>query len=245
MHDRRSCRGFCTRPRWCFLAAQQALAQVAGHAAALHCVDADCAALWPAAVQIFKSIGPVRELIVLRDKVTQESKGSAFVWYATGEDADKVRVSVAAACMHGQSWTPGVMVVTGSGCGGSDQMWCWPVLQHASLHGHHRPRTAPDCTGRVCCCRRPRQRSTCSWCCRARLAPAAGPWWCDVQHPLGRPRSWRACQAALSVLLATRKPRCSSTPTQSPCRKVLCWQATPAGMRQSQPHLHRAATGTV
>jgi RNA recognition motif-containing protein len=41
-------------------------------------------------LQIFQSIGTVKELVVLRDRETQESKGSAFVWYATGEDADKV-----------------------------------------------------------------------------------------------------------------------------------------------------------
>lgn len=41
-------------------------------------------------MQVFESIGPVRELVVLRDRHTQESKGSAFVWYATGADADKV-----------------------------------------------------------------------------------------------------------------------------------------------------------
>jgi hypothetical protein len=42
-------------------------------------------------LQIFTSVGPVQELVVLRDRATQESKGSAFVWYRTGADADKVR----------------------------------------------------------------------------------------------------------------------------------------------------------
>lgn len=51
-------------------------------------------------VQIFESIGPVRELVVLRDRATQESKGSAFVWYATGADADKVRLGPLASCVH-------------------------------------------------------------------------------------------------------------------------------------------------
>jgi hypothetical protein len=49
-------------------------------------------ATWLLLLQIFDSIGPVRELVVLRDRATQESKGSAFVWYATGSDADKVRL---------------------------------------------------------------------------------------------------------------------------------------------------------
>lgn len=50
-----------------------------------------CCKYLPPALQIFESIGPVKELVVLRDRATQESKGSAFVWYATGADADKVR----------------------------------------------------------------------------------------------------------------------------------------------------------
>jgi hypothetical protein len=53
----------------------------------------DCAEgsrLFVLPLQIFESIGTVRELVVLRDRETQESKCSAFVWYATGEDADKV-----------------------------------------------------------------------------------------------------------------------------------------------------------
>jgi hypothetical protein len=41
----------------------------------------------------------VRELVVLRDRMTQESKGSAFVWYASGADADKVRGHGIAACL--------------------------------------------------------------------------------------------------------------------------------------------------
>lgn len=43
--------------------------------------------LWP---QIFQQVGPVVELVVVRDKFTHESKGSAFVWYATRHDADNV-----------------------------------------------------------------------------------------------------------------------------------------------------------
>jgi RNA recognition motif-containing protein len=39
---------------------------------------------------VFESVGPVVELVVVRDKFTHESKGSAFVWYTTKADADKV-----------------------------------------------------------------------------------------------------------------------------------------------------------
>jgi hypothetical protein len=53
------------------------------------CCSCRCCCWWCA--QIFETIGPVRELVVLRDRMTQESKGSAFVWYASGADADKVR----------------------------------------------------------------------------------------------------------------------------------------------------------
>eukprot|EP00775_Hariotina_reticulata_P001643 gene1644-1985_t len=38
---------------------------------------------------VFESVGPVVELVVVRDKFTHESKGSAFVWYTTKADADK------------------------------------------------------------------------------------------------------------------------------------------------------------
>jgi hypothetical protein len=34
----------------------------------------------------------VKELVVLRDKQTHKSKGSAFVWYSTAAQADRVRV---------------------------------------------------------------------------------------------------------------------------------------------------------
>jgi len=40
--------------------------------------------------QVFESIGPVVELVVVRDKFTHESKGSAFVWYTNKADADQV-----------------------------------------------------------------------------------------------------------------------------------------------------------
>lgn len=43
--------------------------------------------------QVFESIGPVVELVVVRDKFTHESKGSAFVWYRTKADTDQVRTS--------------------------------------------------------------------------------------------------------------------------------------------------------
>jgi hypothetical protein len=43
-----------------------------------------------AAAQVFETIGPVVELVVVRDKFTHESKGSAFVWYTNKADADKV-----------------------------------------------------------------------------------------------------------------------------------------------------------
>ncbi|KAG1657781.1 hypothetical protein FOA52_012859 [Chlamydomonas sp. UWO 241] len=36
----------------------------------------------------FEAIGPVVELVVVKDKVTRRSKGSAFVWYATRAAAD-------------------------------------------------------------------------------------------------------------------------------------------------------------
>ncbi|WIA44420.1 hypothetical protein OEZ86_007184 [Tetradesmus obliquus] len=38
---------------------------------------------------VFQAVGPVVELVVVRDKFTHESKGSAFVWYATRADADQ------------------------------------------------------------------------------------------------------------------------------------------------------------
>eukprot|EP00879_Flechtneria_rotunda_P003486 GHRR01003715.1.p1 GENE.GHRR01003715.1~~GHRR01003715.1.p1 ORF type:complete len:499 (+),score=190.43 GHRR01003715.1:1683-3179(+) len=38
---------------------------------------------------VFESVGPVVELVVVRDKYTHESKGSAFVWYINKADADR------------------------------------------------------------------------------------------------------------------------------------------------------------
>jgi len=38
---------------------------------------------------LFESVGPVIELVVVRDKFSHESKGSAFVWYRTRADADR------------------------------------------------------------------------------------------------------------------------------------------------------------
>eukprot|EP00878_Enallax_costatus_P006737 GHUV01007063.1.p1 GENE.GHUV01007063.1~~GHUV01007063.1.p1 ORF type:complete len:848 (+),score=312.04 GHUV01007063.1:768-3311(+) len=38
---------------------------------------------------VFESIGPVAELVVIRDKATSDSKGSAFVWYTTGAHAEQ------------------------------------------------------------------------------------------------------------------------------------------------------------
>ncbi|EFJ44830.1 hypothetical protein VOLCADRAFT_118581 [Volvox carteri f. nagariensis] len=38
---------------------------------------------------LFQSIGKVVELVIVHDKVTRESKGSAFVWYATRPDAER------------------------------------------------------------------------------------------------------------------------------------------------------------
>lgn len=38
---------------------------------------------------LFTSIGTVVELVVVRDKVTDESKGSAFVWYQTRQEAER------------------------------------------------------------------------------------------------------------------------------------------------------------
>ncbi|KAG2497791.1 hypothetical protein HYH03_004063 [Edaphochlamys debaryana] len=38
---------------------------------------------------LFQSIGKVVELVIVYDKVTHESKGSAFVWYATRTDAER------------------------------------------------------------------------------------------------------------------------------------------------------------
>ncbi|GIL68321.1 hypothetical protein Vafri_21599, partial [Volvox africanus] len=38
---------------------------------------------------LFQSIGKVVELVILYDKVTHESKGSAFIWYAMREDAER------------------------------------------------------------------------------------------------------------------------------------------------------------
>jgi hypothetical protein len=40
--------------------------------------------------QVFETVGPVVELVVVRDKFTHESKGSAFVWYTNRADADQV-----------------------------------------------------------------------------------------------------------------------------------------------------------
>lgn len=37
---------------------------------------------------IFSSIGTVVELVIVRDKITDESKGSAFVWYETKQEAE-------------------------------------------------------------------------------------------------------------------------------------------------------------
>lgn len=50
-------------------------------------------------LQVFESIGPVVELVVVRDKFTHESKGSAFVWYTNKADADKVRGHSHGACL--------------------------------------------------------------------------------------------------------------------------------------------------
>ena len=92
--------------------------QPAGTTMAQGSVCADvCRPVCPV-LQIFESIGPVRELVVLRDRETQESKGSAFVWYATGEDADKVRPGVQAAAEvtvepGGLSKMPGVACLLG------------------------------------------------------------------------------------------------------------------------------------
>ncbi|GFR41383.1 hypothetical protein Agub_g2066 [Astrephomene gubernaculifera] len=38
---------------------------------------------------LFQSVGKVVELVIVHDKVTHESKGSAFVWYATRVDAER------------------------------------------------------------------------------------------------------------------------------------------------------------
>lgn len=43
-------------------------------------------------MQVLESIGPIAEVVIIRDKLTAESKGSAFVWYCTGAHADQVRV---------------------------------------------------------------------------------------------------------------------------------------------------------
>lgn len=40
--------------------------------------------------QVFEAVGPVVELVVVRDKFSHESKGSAFVWYTNKADADQV-----------------------------------------------------------------------------------------------------------------------------------------------------------
>jgi hypothetical protein len=40
--------------------------------------------------QVFETVGPVVELVVVQDKFTHESKGSAFVWYTNKADADQV-----------------------------------------------------------------------------------------------------------------------------------------------------------
>ncbi|MEW5319542.1 MAG: hypothetical protein WDW38_010687 [Sanguina aurantia] len=37
----------------------------------------------------FETAGQVKELVIIRDKATQESKGSAFVWYATRAQAER------------------------------------------------------------------------------------------------------------------------------------------------------------
>ncbi|KXZ56421.1 hypothetical protein GPECTOR_1g375 [Gonium pectorale] len=38
---------------------------------------------------LFQSVGKVVELVIVHDKVTHESKGSAFVWYASRADAER------------------------------------------------------------------------------------------------------------------------------------------------------------
>lgn len=38
---------------------------------------------------VFEAVGPVVELVVVRDKFSHESKGSAFVWYTNKADADQ------------------------------------------------------------------------------------------------------------------------------------------------------------
>lgn len=43
---------------------------------------------------LFESIGQVVELVVVRDKFTHESKGSAFVWYRTAADADRAALQL-------------------------------------------------------------------------------------------------------------------------------------------------------
>lgn len=50
--------------------------------------------------QVFESIGPVVELVVVRDKFTHESKGSAFVWYTNKADADQVWLQLKECCWH-------------------------------------------------------------------------------------------------------------------------------------------------
>jgi hypothetical protein len=36
----------------------------------------------------FETVGPVVELVIMRDKISHESKGSAFVWYTTRQSAE-------------------------------------------------------------------------------------------------------------------------------------------------------------
>lgn len=40
-------------------------------------------------LQLFESVGKVVELVIVRDKSTQQPKGSAFVWYATRAFAER------------------------------------------------------------------------------------------------------------------------------------------------------------
>jgi CUG-BP- and ETR3-like factor len=40
-------------------------------------------------LQLFETIGQIVELVIVRDRVTQETKGSAFVWYTTRALAER------------------------------------------------------------------------------------------------------------------------------------------------------------
>jgi hypothetical protein len=65
-----------------------------------------------ACTQVLESAGPVVELVLLRDRVARESKGSAFVWYASAADADRVSGPTFAAALRQHDFVSLLVIVT-------------------------------------------------------------------------------------------------------------------------------------